>query len=177
MITGGAGFIGSALVRELLANSSSHVLNVDALTYAGNLASVAAVLPHDRYTFAQTDITDREAMGRLFDSFRPDTVFHLAAESHVDRSIDGPGAFVRTNIVGTFTLIESARAFCAKLPVAERQAFRFVHVSTDEVLAHSAQTACFRKHRLTIRARPMQPAKRLPTIWLARGSTRSTCRS
>ena len=128
LVTGGAGFIGSALVRHLIADTDYTVVNVDALTYAGNLESLGDAAESDRYTFEHVDICDADAVGRLFETHRPDGVVHLAAESHVDRSIDGPAAFVQTNVVGTFTLLEAARRHAA-----EHTGFRFLHVSTDEV--------------------------------------------
>ncbi|MFA7054004.1 MAG: dTDP-glucose 4,6-dehydratase [Kiritimatiellia bacterium] len=133
IVTGGAGFIGSALVRQLIRETESEVLVLDALTYAGNLASLREVDAHARYRFAQVDICDRPALERLFAAFRPDAVMHLAAESHVDRSIDGPSAFIQTNVVGTATLLEVATAHWRGLDGAARDAFRFQHISTDEV--------------------------------------------
>jgi dTDP-glucose 4,6-dehydratase len=133
LVTGGAGFIGSALVRHLIENTDHSVVNVDKLTYAGNLDSVAECCDSSRYAFEQADICDREAMDRVFGAHRPDAVMHLAAESHVDRSIDGPGDFVHTNLVGTYILLEAARSYFAGLDEAGQAAFRFLHVSTDEV--------------------------------------------
>jgi dTDP-glucose 4,6-dehydratase len=133
IVTGGAGFIGSALVRQLIRESESEVLVLDALTYAGNLASLSEVDTHARYRFEHADICDRPTVERLFTSFRPDAVMHLAAESHVDRSIDGPSAFIQTNVVGTATLLEVATAYWRGLEGAARDAFRFLHISTDEV--------------------------------------------
>jgi dTDP-glucose 4,6-dehydratase len=133
LVTGGAGFIGSALVRHLLARTDVNVVNVDKLTYAGNLESLAPVLPSDRYRFEHADICDRAALDGILDGHRPDAVMHLAAESHVDRSIDGAADFIHTNIVGTYTLLDAARAYWSGLGGERKAAFRFLHVSTDEV--------------------------------------------
>lgn len=133
LVTGGAGFIGSAVVRHIIAQTSDSVVVVDKLTYAGNLASLAPVAQSDRYAFERADIGDRAAMDRILAQYQPDAIMHLAAESHVDRSIDGPAAFIQTNIVGTYTLLEAARAYWITLPVTRRAAFRFHHISTDEV--------------------------------------------
>lgn len=133
LVTGGAGFIGSAVCRTLVRELGAEVLNVDKLTYAGNLASLREIDNHPAYHFLQADICDRAAMDAAFESFRPDGVMHLAAESHVDRSITGAQDFVLTNVVGTFTMLEAARSYWSKLAGAERDAFRFLHVSTDEV--------------------------------------------
>jgi dTDP-glucose 4,6-dehydratase len=132
LVTGGAGFIGSALVRHLLAAGDA-VVTVDKLTYAGNLESLATVADHPRHRFLQADIGDAERMAATFEEHRPDAVVHLAAESHVDRSIDGPRAFITTNVVGTYVLLEAARAYWTRLEGAPRERFRFHHVSTDEV--------------------------------------------
>jgi len=133
LVTGGAGFIGSAVIRHLVKNSNHDVANIDKLTYAGNLDSVATVSSSDRYRFYQVDICDRSALDKVFAEFQPDAVMHLAAESHVDRSIDGPTDFIETNIVGTYTLLEAARSYWQGLPVERKAAFRFHHISTDEV--------------------------------------------
>lgn len=135
IITGGAGFIGSAVIRHLLQIGGFSVLNLDKLTYAGNLESLKAVADSPHYRFMQADICDSAAVERVFMEFRPDAVMHLAAESHVDRSIDGPSAFIQTNIVGTATLLQAATAFWRALSEGSpaRAAFRFLHVSTDEV--------------------------------------------
>jgi len=133
IVTGGAGFIGSALVRYLVNETEHEVLNLDKLTYAGNLESLAAVEGHPRYRFEQADICDRAAVERVFGDFKPDAIMHLAAESHVDRSIDRPADFIQTNVVGTYTLLEVARGYWQALPASARERFRFHHVSTDEV--------------------------------------------
>lgn len=133
LVTDGAGFIGSAVVRHIIAQTSDSVVVVDKLTYAGNLASLAPVAQSDRYAFERADIGDRAAMDRILAQYQPDAIMHLAAESHVDRSIDGPAAFIQTNIVGTYTLLEAARAYWITLPATRRAAFRFHHISTDEV--------------------------------------------
>lgn len=133
LVTGGAGFIGSAVVRHIIENTNDSVINVDKLTYAGNLESLFGVQESDRYTFEQHDICDRAAMDKIFAEHQPDAVMHLAAESHVDRSIDGPAAFIETNIVGTYTLLEAARQYWNQLSEPCKSAFRFHHISTDEV--------------------------------------------
>ena len=133
LVTGGAGFIGSAVVRLLAGEIGAEVLNVDKLTYAGNLETLRSVSNLPNYRFERADIADRAAMGQVFADFRPDVVMHLAAESHVDRSITGAKDFIETNIVGTFTLLEAARAFWSGLDTPGKSAFRFLHVSTDEV--------------------------------------------
>ena len=156
LITGGAGFIGSAVIRHLLENTDDEILNVDKLTYAGNLESLAMAQGNKRYQFSQSDICDKQAMDKVFEAFQPHVVMHLAAESHVDRSIDGPGEFMQTNIIGTYTLLEVARAYWASLPETSpfglqeglqeqgnlstinhtpstKATFRFHHISTDEV--------------------------------------------
>ncbi|NLY13567.1 MAG: NAD-dependent epimerase/dehydratase family protein, partial [Gammaproteobacteria bacterium] len=133
LITGGAGFIGSALIRYLIQHTEHTVLNIDKLTYAGNLESLTEVSNNPRYSFVQIDICDRAALDQVFTSHQPDAVMHLAAESHVDRSIDGPAEFIQTNIVGTYTMLEAARAYWNTLPEPRKIAFRFHHISTDEV--------------------------------------------
>ena len=143
LITGGAGFIGSALIRHLVAESGHKILNVDMLTYAGSLSSLASVAGSPRYGFVKGDICDAPLMKRVFTDFDPECVVHLAAESHVDRSIDGPEVFVRTNIVGTYTLLEAARNQISGLPDARRATFRFHHVSTDEVYGSLGETGRF----------------------------------
>ena len=133
LVTGGAGFIGSAVVRHIIKNTQDEVLNIDKLTYAGNLESLAEVDQDPKYQFAQIDICDAEALTQAFLTFQPNLIMHLAAESHVDRSIDGPAEFITTNIVGTYTLLEVARKYWTQLNEQEKQQFRFHHISTDEV--------------------------------------------
>lgn len=133
LITGGAGFIGSALIRHLISHTEHSVINVDKLTYAGNLESLKSVDDDPRYQFEQVDICDAAGMTRLLQLHQPDAIMHLAAESHVDRSIDGPADFIQTNIVGTYVLVEAARQYWQALPEPQKSAFRFHHISTDEV--------------------------------------------
>ena len=133
IVTGGAGFIGSALIRHLVGNRLAVVCNLDKLTYAGNLESLKEVADSDLYSFAQLDICDREGVARLFNDFQPDAIMHLAAESHVDRSIDDPLCFVRTNVLGTANLLQCALEYWRGLPEERKAAFRFQHISTDEV--------------------------------------------
>lgn len=133
LITGGAGFIGSAVVRYIIEHTNDSVLVVDNLTYAGNLESLASVRESPRYAFAQINICDRPAIDEIFQRYQPDAIMHLAAESHVDRSIDGPAAFIETNIVGTYLLLEAARNYWNHLNPQKKQSFRFHHISTDEV--------------------------------------------
>lgn len=133
LVTGGAGFIGSAVVRHIIESTQDRVVNVDKLTYAGNLESLESVENNPRYAFEQVDICDAKALVHVFEHHQPDAVMHLAAESHVDRSIDGPAAFIETNIVGTYTLLEAARAYWNSLNDEKKAAFRFHHISTDEV--------------------------------------------
>ncbi|MBA4682238.1 MAG: dTDP-glucose 4,6-dehydratase [Pseudomonas sp.] len=133
LVTGGAGFIGSALIRHLIQSTEHEVLNLDKLTYAGNLESLAPVDDNPRYRFVQADIADSPVVAQTLAEFQPDAIMHLAAESHVDRSIDGPAAFIQTNIVGTYSLLESTRAYWLGLSAERKAAFRFHHISTDEV--------------------------------------------
>lgn len=133
LITGGAGFIGSAVVRHIITNTQDQVINLDKLTYAGNLESLTSIEQSERYCFEQVDICNRAELDRVFNQHQPDAVMHLAAESHVDRSIDGPAAFIETNIVGTYQLLEASRDYWRNLPDERKAAFRFHHISTDEV--------------------------------------------
>jgi dTDP-glucose 4,6-dehydratase len=133
LVTGGAGFIGSAVIRHLIKDSNHTVVNVDKLTYAGNLESLKEVESSDRYFFHKVDICDADRIHEILEKYKPDIVMHLAAESHVDRSIDGPKDFIQTNILGTFTLLEQARKYWSKLKSSKKRSFRFHHISTDEV--------------------------------------------
>lgn len=143
LVTGGAGFIGSAVIRHIIMNTDHDILNIDKLTYAGNLESLQEIAEHPRYHFKQIDIVDAQALKQAFDEFQPNLVMHLAAESHVDRSIDGPAAFISTNIVGTYTLLEAARHYWQQLGAPEKSSFRFHHISTDEVYGDLAGTTDF----------------------------------
>ncbi len=143
IVTGGAGFIGSALIRLLLNSTDSTIINVDKLTYAGNLDSLDSVAQHPHYHFEQADIVDGEAMSAIFQRYQPDAIIHLAAESHVDRSIDGPAEFMQTNIIGTYSLLEAARKYWQALDTTGKQNFRFHHVSTDEVYGSLGATGLF----------------------------------
>ena len=147
LVTGGAGFIGSAVVRHLLNDYDCHVVNIDKLTYAGNPETLKHQANHPRYSFKQSDICDRDAMTAIFREYQPRGIMHLAAESHVDRSIDGPADFVQTNIVGTYNLLEVARAYLAEDESGKRnKAFRFHHVSTDEVFGSLGDQGAFTEH-------------------------------
>ena len=133
LVTGGAGFIGSAVIRHIIRDTQDTVINLDKLTYAGNLESLTEVSDSERYHFEHVDICDRNELDRVFAEYKPDAVMHLAAESHVDRSIDGPAAFIETNVMGTYHLLEAARQYWSTLDETRKAAFRFHHISTDEV--------------------------------------------
>jgi dTDP-glucose 4,6-dehydratase len=143
VVTGGAGFIGSAVCRHLVSRCGATVVNIDKLTYAANLASLESLAGSPRYTFHKLDICDRDAVDTVLDHEQPDAILHLAAESHVDRSITGPAAFITTNIVGTYELLEAARGYWQRLPGSRQEAFRFLHVSTDEVFGSLADDGVF----------------------------------
>ena len=152
LITGGAGFIGSAVIRHVLFNTDNQVVNLDKLTYAGNLESLLPMSNSPRYAFEQVDICNRAELDRVLAQHQPDAIMHLAAESHVDRSIDGPAEFIETNIVGTYTLLEAARHYWNTLPDAKKSGFRFHHISTDEVygdLPHPSESASAHQHLFT----------------------------
>ena len=133
LVTGGAGFIGSAVVRHIINDTNNEVVNLDCLTYAGNLESIPGATECERYSFEQVDICDKEEVLRVFEQHKPDAVMHLAAESHVDRSIEGPGAFIQTNVIGTFNMLDAARGYWNTLSDDQKKSFRFHHISTDEV--------------------------------------------
>lgn len=145
LVTGGAGFIGGCLVRRLVREGEVRVINYDKLTYAGNLDSLAEVLEQPRHVFIEGDTCDGEKLDQVFSEYRPQAIFHLAAESHVDRSIDGPAEFVRTNVFGTFQMLEAARRYWLKADERERQAFRFINISTDEVYGSLGPSDAFRE--------------------------------
>jgi len=154
LLTGGAGFIGSALVRHLINNTTTMVVNVDKLTYAGSLHSLGGADASDRHHFHQEDIVDADAMRKLVEQYQPDYIMHLAAESHVDRSIDGPGEFIQTNIVGTYNLLQVAREYYEQLEGDKKSAFKFHHISTDEVYGSLGDTGLFTE---TTRYKPNSP--------------------
>jgi len=143
LITGGAGFIGSAVIRQLITETDATVINVDKLTYAGNLQSLISVADNPRYCFEHVDICDAATVTSLFHEHQPDAVMHLAAESHVDRSITGPAAFIETNIIGTYTLLNAAREYWSELSAERKNTFRFHHISTDEVYGSLGETGFF----------------------------------
>jgi dTDP-glucose 4,6-dehydratase len=151
LVTGGAGFIGSAVIRYLIRETSHQVLNIDKLTYAGSVTTVREVSDDPRYTFSKTDICDEQAMQQLINEFQPDIIMHLAAESHVDRSIDGPAVFIQTNIVGTYSLLNAARNYFTELDEERQASFRFHHISTDEVFGSLGEDGFFTE------ASPYQP--------------------
>ena len=154
LLTGGAGFIGSALVRYLIESTDTTVVNVDKLTYAGSLLSLGGADASDRHHFHESDICDSQEMASLLKQYQPDYVMHLAAESHVDRSIDGPGAFIQTNIVGTYTLLEAVRDYFESLDEQKKEQFKFHHISTDEVYGSLGETGLFTE---TTRYKPNSP--------------------
>ncbi|OXU15585.1 dTDP-glucose 4,6-dehydratase [Sedimentisphaera salicampi] len=145
IVTGGAGFIGSAVIRHIIKNADHSVLNIDKLTYAGNLSSLKEVEGSDRYSFVQADICDKPAVQELFSSFKPDAVMHLAAESHVDRSIDGPADFIETNIIGTYNLLDISKKYFEQLQPGAKSRFRFHHISTDEVYGSLGREGFFKE--------------------------------
>ena len=177
LITGGAGFIGSCLVRQLLAAGTELVVTLDKLTYAGNLDSLAEALHDPRHVFVQGDICDGDLVRQLLEHHQIDRVAHLAAESHVDRSIDGPQPFIQTNVVGTCQLLEAARRYWSEAAEPLRSRFRFLHVSTDEVYGSLGATALSSKRLRTSPARPIRRRRPRPIISPGPISTRTGCRS
>ena len=159
LITGGAGFIGSAVIRHLIANTEHHVVNVDKLTYAGNLESLKEIETDSRYQFEHVDICDAKQIERVFSEHKPDAVMHLAAESHVDRSIDGPAEFMHTNIIGTYILLEASRSYWNALDITRKTIFGFIMFQLMRSMVHWVMKACLRKKRLINQARLILQAK------------------
>ena len=177
LITGGAGFIGSAVVRTLVTETDHEVLNFDRLTYAGNLESLLSIQNSKRYEFVRADICDRAAIDSVLRRFQPDIVMHLAAESHVDRSIDRPDDFLQTNVVGTYQLLEAARAYWSELSDPKKAAFRFHHVSTDEVYGDLGGTSDFFTERTRYAPARLTPQlKPVQTTWSEPGVVLLGCR-
>ena len=177
LVTGGAGFIGSAVCRLFVGEFGATILNVDKLTYAANPESLKPVADNPRYHFCRADIRDRKLIAERLQGFAPDAIMHLAAESHVDRSIDGPGEFIQTNIVGTFTLLEAALDYWRGLPRESAARFRFHHVSTDEVFGSlGADGHVHRGRAATSRTRPIRRPRRPPTTSCAPGTRPTACR-
>jgi dTDP-D-glucose 4,6-dehydratase len=177
LITGGAGFIGSALVRRLIAESDHEVLVYDKLTYAGVLASLSPVADSPRYSFVEADIADPQAVAEALRTFKPQIIAHLAAESHVDRSIDGPGEFIQTNIVGTFNLLHQALAYWSGLKPTRRRRSASITFPPTKCSARSARTATSPRPRPMIRGRPIRRRRPRPTTSCAPGGTPMACRS
>jgi dTDP-glucose 4,6-dehydratase len=177
IVTGGAGFIGSNFVLDWLSQSDERVINLDALTYAGNLHNLDALRGDARHVFVQGDIGDRTLLDQLLDEHRPRAVLHFAAESHVDRSIHGPGEFMRTNVQGTFTLLEAARAHWSALDCGAKNAFRFLHVSTDESMVRSRRRRRPSPRPIpTSRTARTRRARPRATTWCGPGTTPTACR-
>ncbi|CAI8327872.1 MAG: dTDP-glucose 4,6-dehydratase [Porticoccaceae bacterium UBA1117] len=176
LITGGAGFIGSAVVRYILGHTDFNVINIDKLTYAGNLESLPGVSSNSRYSFEQTDICDEAAIAKVFAQYQPTVVMHLAAESHVDRSITGPSEFIQTNIIGTYNMLEQARRYYESLTGSAKQAFRFHHISTDEVYGDLEGTDdLFTETTAYAPSSPYSASKASSTIWCGPGGAPTGC--
>lgn len=177
IVTGGAGFIGSAVARHIINDTSDHVLVLDSLTYAGNLESLAPIADSDRYAFELVDICERPALDRVFAAFKPDAVMHLAAESHVDRSIDGPAAFIETNIVGTYTLLEAARHYWQTLDETKnRRSASTIFRPMKSTATCTALTICSQKRLPTHQAARTPPPRPPAIIWCAPGCVPTVCR-
>jgi dTDP-glucose 4,6-dehydratase len=176
LVTGGAGFIGSALCRHLIGETDARVVNVDKLTYAANLASVAEVEGSDRYAFVQADIADSPAMDEVFRAHQPDAVMHLAAESHVDRSITGAEPFIHTNVVGTYVLLQAALQYWRGLEAERKAAFRFLHVSTDEVYGSLGDEGLFTEQTAYDPRSPYSASKAASDHFASPGGTPTACR-
>ncbi|MDB6036201.1 MAG: dTDP-glucose 4,6-dehydratase [Verrucomicrobiales bacterium] len=175
IVTGGAGFIGSSLVRFLVGNTGYTVVNLDKLTYAGNLDSLRMVENHPRYQFEKADICDGPALKQIFEKYSPSAIFHLAAESHVDRSIDSPGDFIRTNVEGTFTLLQTSLHHWSRMERASAEAFRFFTFPQMKFSGHWDLRACSRKLHRTIHIRHTRRAKLLPTTSHEPGTIPTNC--
>jgi len=173
LVTGGAGFIGSALIRHIIAERGETVLNLDKLTYAGNLQSLDPITRSDRYRFHHGDICDAKTVRKLLADFQPDAIMHLAAESHVDRSIDGSAEFIHTNVLGTHVLLEEARYYWEALPTERRERFRFHHISTDEVYGDLEGTDDLFTEQTPYAPTPPRPA---PITWCGPGTAPTVCR-
>ena len=175
LVTGGAGFIGSNYTRLALAETDAHVVVLDKLTYAGNLESLEDVRDNPKFHFEMVDICDRAAIEQIFSDYEPSGVLNFAAESHVDRSIDSPGTFVETNLVGTFNLLDVSRCHTAELDDAAKKRFRFLHVSTDEVYGSLGETGAFLEETPYAPNSPYSASKAGPTTWYAPTSRPSAC--
>jgi len=183
LVTGGAGFIGSAVIRHIITNTNDEVVNLDKLTYAGNLESLAEVSDSERYRFEQVDICNRTEVDRVLAQHQPDAIMHLAAESHVDRSIDGPAEFIETNIVGTYTLLEATRQYWQAQEGEKKASFRFHHISTDKCTVTSRIQAkrkmrkrtCSPNKPPTPQVAPTAPVKPAPTTWCEPGAAPMAC--
>ena len=175
LVTGGAGFIGSAVVRHIIQNTQDSVINLDKLTYAGNLESLTDVAESPRYAFEQVDICDRAELDRVFAQHQPDAVMHLAAESHVDRSIDSAGEFIQTNIVGTFNLLEAARAYWQQMSFEKREAST-IFPPTKSTATYMARTICLPRPRPTPRPAPIPLPRRPATTSCVHGCELTVCR-
>lgn len=177
LITGGAGFIGSALIRWLIQHTEHDIINVDKLTYAGNLCALYSVETHPRYHFEQTDICDGQMMAHILSQYRPDAAIHLAAESHVDRSIDAPAAFMQTNIIGTYTLLEAARNYYEKLTAEKKRNFVFYIFLPMKCMAMWRKITPYPRKMLRMRQVVRIPLQKpLPIIWLTLGTALMACR-